>query len=291
MFQGVFTALITPFQNGSVDYDSVEKLLEQQLSSGIQGFVVCGTTAESPTLSEKEKLDLLDFVLDKVQKKVPVIFGSGSNCTKKTIELSQKACERDIDALLVVVPYYNKPPQEGLAGHFNAVADVCTKPIIMYNVPGRTITALKPDTVIQLSKHPNIVGIKEADGDLNNFSKYKNLVAEDFSLLSGDDGSCVNFCLLGGHGVISVCSHIAPSSMVGWITRAREKDESVRDEFRAQHLWIDSLYITSNPIPVKAALCKKEVIASAEMRLPLIELDEGRANKLLETLNGFMGLQ
>lgn len=290
MFNGVYTALVTPFKNGKVDFDSLSKLVDHQLENGIEGFVVCGTTGESVTLTEKEQLEVLSFVCEKVQKKVPILFGSGSNNTEKTIKLSKKACEHPIDGLLVVVPYYNKPPQEGLIAHFTAVADAVDKPIVLYNVPGRTITALSPESVIALSKHSNIVGIKEADGDLNNFSKYKNNVPEDFSLLSGDDESCVNFCFLGGHGVISVCSHVAPAEMVSWVKRAREKDESVRDEFRQQHRWIGNLYIAPNPIPVKAALVHKGLIETKDMRLPLVPMREDLEQTMVASLNEFKGL-
>jgi 4-hydroxy-tetrahydrodipicolinate synthase len=274
MIQGVYTALITPFLDGQVDFKSLENLVEHQLTQGIQGFVVCGTTGESATLTEEEQLQILDFVCKKVDKKVPILFGSGSNSTEKTIQLSQKACDYPIDGLLVVVPYYNKPPQEGLIAHFTKVADSVSKPVVLYNVPGRTVTALSPESIIQLAQHKNIVAIKEADSDLNNFSKYKNQVPDDFGLLSGDDESCVNFCTLGGHGVISVCSHIAPQKMVHWINRAREKDASVRDEFRQQHLWIQSLYISSNPIPTKYALQQRGLIRSDEVRLPLVTMNQ-----------------
>ena len=290
MFKGVFTALITPFKDGKIDFDSLDKLVAQQLEGDIQGFVVCGTTGESATMTEEEQFSVLDFICKKVDKKVPIIFGSGSNNTAKTISMSQKACDYPIDGLLVVVPYYNKPPQEGMIAHFEAVANAVEKPIILYNVPGRTVASLDPETIIHLSKHKNICGIKEANSDLNNFSKYKNLVPEDFSLLSGDDESCVNFSLLGGHGVISVCSHVAPKQMVNWVNRAIEKDESVREEFRAQHRWINGLYVTANPIPVKHAMMMKSVIASNEMRLPLVTMNEKTENEMLLTFNDFKEL-
>ncbi len=274
MFKGVFTALVTPFKGGNVDFDSLGQLVDQQLSDGIQGLVVCGTTGESATLIEDEQLKVLDFVCKKVDKKIPVLFGSGSNNTAKTVQWSQKACEYPIDGLLVVVPYYNKPPQEGLVAHFKMVADNVRKPVVLYNVPGRTVAALSPQSIVELSKHPNIVGIKEANPDLNNFSMYKSQVPEDFCLLSGDDGSCINFCFLGGHGVISVCSHIAPAKMVEWVNRARERDDSVKEEFRQQLRWIDSLYISPNPIPTKYALKVKGVIATDEVRLPLVPMSE-----------------
>jgi len=290
MFKGVFTALITPFKDGAIDMDSLGRLVDDQLNGHIQGLVVCGTTGESATLSETEQFQVLDFVCKKVDKRVPILFGSGTNNTAKTIYLSQKACEYPIDGLLVVVPYYNKPPQEGLVAHFTEVANNVNKPVVLYNVPGRTVTSLKPESIIKLAKHPNIVGIKEANADLNNFSKYKNQVPEDFSLMSGDDESCINFCFLGGHGVISVCSHVAPKEMVEWVGRASDRDESVREEFRQQLRWINSLYITSNPIPTKFALTKKGIISCADVRLPLAPMPEGLQKELLSCFQDFKGL-
>ncbi len=290
MFKGTWTALVTPFQDGQVDFESLEKLVDDQLKNGIQGFVVCGTTGESATLTPDEQLKVLDFVCKKVDKHVPILFGSGSNNTAKTIEWSQKACEFPIDGLLVVVPYYNKPPQEGLIAHFKAVADNVSRPVVLYNVPGRTVTALEPNSIVELSQHPNIVGIKEANADLNNFSMYKGQVPEDFSLLSGDDGSCINFCILGGHGVISVCSHIAPEKMVHWVTRACEKDDSVKEEFRQQLRWIDSLYISANPIPTKYALFKKGLLKTDEVRLPLIVMNDTLKEKQEVAFRDFKGL-
>ena len=290
MFTGVFTALVTPFKDGEVDFDSLGKLVDDQLNNGIQGLVVCGTTGESATLTEEEQFKVLDFVCKKVDKKVPLIFGSGSNNTAKTISLSKKACEYPIDGLLVVVPYYNKPPQEGMMAHFTAVADEVSKPVVLYNVPGRTVAALEPASIIELAKHKNIVAIKEANDDLNNFSQYKDKVPSDFTLLSGDDGSCVDFCLQGGHGVISVCSHVAPSQMVSFVSRARENDSSVSEEFKGQQDWINSLYITANPIPVKAALCKKGILDNKEMRLPLVAMNDTQEAEMLTALQKFEGL-
>ncbi len=290
MLSGVFTALVTPFKEGKIDFSSLENLVNNQLQAGIHGFVVCGTTGESVTLSEEEQFKVLSFVCEKAKGKVKILFGSGSNSTSKTISMSVKACEYPIDGLLVVVPYYNKPPQEGLLAHFRAVADASPKPIVLYNVPGRTITPLEPDSIISLSQHPNIMGVKEANGDLNNFKKYKDKVPQDFSLFSGDDESCVDFCLLGGHGVISVCSHIAPKEMVNYIHRARQHDPEVSQDFQSQQPWIKSLYLTSNPIPVKAALQLKGIISTDEMRLPLVAMNETLKNQMTTTMKQFKGL-
>ncbi len=290
MFKGVFTALITPFKNNEVDYDSLDRLINDQLKNGIQGFVVCGTTGESVTLTEEEQLQVLDFVCNKVKGKVPILFGSGSNNTDKTIKWSQKACNYPIDGLLVVVPYYNKPPQEGLLAHFKEIANNVDKPVVLYNVPGRTIAQLEPATIIELSRHKNIVGIKEANGDLSHFAKYINEVPSDFCLLSGDDGSSVEFCKMGGHGVISVCSHIAPNKMVEWINKAIENDDSLLSEFENNKKWIDGLYITSNPIPVKYGVLKKGLIATDDMRLPLVPMNEMLKKEFDQIFSEFEGL-
>lgn len=290
MFKGVFTALVTPFNNQAVDFESLEKLLEDQLKGGIQGLVVCGTTGESATLTDEEQLKVLDFVCKKVDGQVPVLFGSGTNNTEKTIQWSQKACEYPIDGLLVVVPYYNKPPQEGLLAHFNKVADNVKKPVVLYNVPGRTVAQLEPKTIIELSKHKNIVGIKEANGDLKHFAQYKDEVPDGFCLLSGDDGTCIEFCQQGGHGVISVCSHMAPNKMVEWVKRAVEKDTSVQPEFEKNKTWINSLYVTANPIPVKFGVFKKGLIKSDEMRLPLITMNDALKSEVEKAFSEFEGL-
>ena len=334
MFKGVFTALITPFLKGEIDFRSLEKLIHRQISGGVNGLILCGTTGESPTLDEEEKLKILDFAVHKLQSSPPtpeelsekepssqlkiqskntseterifpqtenfdnrgfknqshLIFGSGSNSTKKTILLSQKACEYPISALLVVVPYYNKPPQKGLLKHFKAVADSVDKPIILYNVPSRTGVGLKPNTIIELSKHHNIVGIKEANPNLDHFLEYKDRVSRDFCLLSGDDPSCVEFCLSGGHGVISVCSHLAPGPMVQWIQRALNRDPKIKEEFLKQHPWIEKLYINPNPIPVKSALKNQGLIQSQELRSPLVPLEDKMEKELWKVMDQYKGV-
>ena len=240
-------------------------------------------------MEETEKLEILDFISKKVNAKVPLIFGSGSHCTKKTIHLSQKACEYPIDALLVVVPYYNKPPQEGLLAHFKKVADNVKKPLLLYNVPSRTGIKidLTPETIIELSKYPNIVGLKEANSNLSHFLKYKDSVPTNFSLLSGDDKTCVEFCLLGGQGVISVCSNLAPAQMSRWIKQARSQYPSVKEDFKKQHPWIEKLYVTSNPIPIKAALKQQGIITSKETRLPLVALNRKMEEDLSMTMDQY----
>lgn len=270
-FVGAYTALVTPFLKGKIDFKSLEKLVDVQLKAGINGFVVNGTTAESPALSKDEAFELLDFVKSKVAGRARIIFGSGSNNTATTTQYSQEAEKRGADGLLVVVPYYNKPPQRGLYLHFKAVAESVALPVMLYNVPGRTITSLNLATIAQLQEIKNIVAIKEATGDLD-FGRQIILSAKkDFVVSSGDDETCLALKKAGGRGVVSVCSHIMPTKMAKWFNTPTT-DTEMRDFSGALEL-IKSLYITSNPIPVKAALHLMGIIATDEMRLPLCELD------------------
>lgn len=279
LFEGVYTALITPFKEGKIDFESLERLIESQLSQGIEGFVVNGTTAESPTLSDEESFSLLTFAKEKVQGRVPLVFGSGSNSTEKTMETSKKAEELGADGLLVVVPYYNKPPQAGLVQHFKAVAEFVKLPIMLYNVPGRTVISMTADTVKELSALPNIKAIKEASGDLELGQKIIELCPSDFIVSSGDDETCLSLKKLGGRGVVSVCSHILPQKMVSWFHGSSVTDEQM-NEFESFLPMIGSLYISANPIPTKQALCDQGLIDTAEVRLPLVTMDMELKTKL-----------
>jgi len=268
----VITALITPFRNGVVDQDSFRKLLAAQVASGVKGFVINGTTGESPTLTLDEVKTL--FEIARAETKLPVILGTGGNSTAKTIETTQKLGALKPDAVLVVVPYYNKPPQRGLLKHFEAVADASPVPVILYNVPGRTITNLEPKTVGLLSRHKNIIGIKDATGDIAILSQLKETCVPEFIFLSGDDATCVDFAGAGGQGVIAVASHVIGQAMSDAIRDARDGDVAVGSHFREKYsALLKWLYIESSPIPVKKAAQLKGLIASAEMRLPLVELE------------------
>ncbi|HRO66936.1 MAG TPA: 4-hydroxy-tetrahydrodipicolinate synthase [Pseudobdellovibrionaceae bacterium] len=283
--KGVFTALITPFQNGKIDFASLERLLARQLAGGIDGFVVNGTTAESPTLSEEEVADLFSFVRKKVGAKVPLILGTGSNSTEDTIAATRRAEQWGADAALVVVPYYNKPPQRGLFAHFKAVADATRLPILLYNVPGRTITSLELETIRKLSEIENIVGIKEASGKIEFASEIRKACGKDFVLLSGDDGTYAKFLEAGGDGVISVASHILPEAFSRWTKALHQGDAaSSLKEIPQYAKVIDLLFVEANPIPVKKALQFMGVIQSASLRLPLVEMDEKLALSLKEEM-------
>lgn len=272
-FKGTFTALITPFKNDKVDYASLDRLLKQQLDGGVDGFVVNGTTAESPTLSTQEVGELFKHIRKFVGDKVPLIMGTGSNDTAKSIETSRKAEEMGADAILVVVPYYNKPPQRGLFEHFKAVASSVKIPTLLYNVPGRTITSLATETIRDLAKVPGVIGIKEATGKIDLAQDIIKACGKDFVMLSGDDGTYVDFLGAGGHGVISVATHVIPAQMVQWKKWVSEGQiEKARTDINKYMNLINLLFVEANPIPVKKALQLMGVIDSASLRLPLVEL-------------------
>jgi len=272
---GVITALVTPFEKGEIDFASLKRLIKMQLDQGIQGFVVNGTTAESPALSKAEVRQLFDFVKSEVAGQVPLIVGTGSNSTAGTAEFTREAGGWKPDAVLVVVPYYNKPPQRGLLAHFREAAKASPVPVILYNVPSRTVAGFEPETIVELSRDEKIVGIKEATGNMELLGRIQAQAAREFILLSGDDGSCVEFCARGGHGVISVSSHIIGQDMLRFIQRAQDKDQNSASEYQSKYAdFMKWLYIEANPIPVKMALHWMGVLSSPELRLPLVALDE-----------------
>jgi len=273
--KGVISALVTPFLNGKVDYDSLENLVKYQLKNGINGFVVNGTTAESPTLSWSEISEIFKRTRALVGPQFPLILGTGSNSTEKTIEDTKKAQEIGADAVLVVVPYYNKPPQRGLIQHFNAIADATQLPIILYNVPGRTITAMTNETILEIAKHKNVLGVKEASGDLKQDADLFKRKSANFVMLTGDDPTYIDFMQLGGHGVISVMSNILTSECARWTNLCSEnKFDEAHADFKKYSKLIQLMYCEANPIPIKWMLFKKGIIKSPELRLPLVTLDE-----------------
>jgi 4-hydroxy-tetrahydrodipicolinate synthase len=273
-FSGVFTALVTPFKNGEVDYASLAKILRQQLDGKVSGLVVNGTTAESPTLSETEVSQIFNFVKSETAGQVPLVMGTGSNSTAATVKATKKAQDLGADAALVVVPYYNKPPQRGLFQHYQQVAACSELPIILYNVPGRTITKLELETIIELSHLPSIIGIKEATGDIEFGHEIAKNCEPGFLLTSGDDGTFLNLVRVGGQGVISVASNLLPAKFSDWCARARHGDSAPQDEFTRFNDLNNHFYVEANPIPIKAALYLCGIIASPELRLPLVTLSE-----------------
>ncbi len=271
--KGIISAIVTPFKKGEVDYTSLKKLIEFQLENDIDGLVVSGTTGESPTLTGEEKESIFRFIKSEVAGQVAVIMGTGTNSTSETMAATKKAEKWGADAALVVVPYYNKPPQEGLYRHYEKVAASTRLPIILYNVPSRTVTSLSVDTIARLSEIPNIIGIKEATGRIDFTEDILKRSAKDFYVLSGDDATYLDLYEAGAEGVISVLSNILPKETKDWAKDNFSK--KVRGEFKEYRKFIDLLFIEANPIPIKMALYWQGLIASPELRLPLVEMSEG----------------
>ena len=272
---GVITALVTPFQGGEVDYPSFRKLIRHQLDQGVQGFVVNGTTGESPCLNFNETEKLFEVAKHEVAGEVPLIIGTGSNSTRKTVEFTRAANAWEPDAVLVVVPYYNRPPQRGMVQHFTEVARASRAPVLLYNVPSRTVANLEPATAGILSRDPNIMGLKDASGDLAGLDRVRAEVDDEFVLLSGDDVSCVDFVARGGRGVIGVASHVIGREMRRAIEDASggaaDAGSAYAQKFGAL---LRALYLEPNPIAVKMALHWMGLISSPELRSPLVPLDE-----------------
>ena len=284
-FQGIITALVTPFIQGKLDEDSFIRLIQYQMDKGIKSFVLNGTTGESPTLEKEEVRKIFEIAKSYLSSKDQLILGVGSNSTKKTLQMSELAQSLGADAVLVVVPYYNKPSQNGLIFHFTQVAQNTSLPVILYNVPSRTVVSLEEETIFKLSQLGNVMGIKEASGDMKLVKKLKNRCDPYFCLLSGDDDTCVDFMLKGGCGVISVVSHLIPSELTQIFEKITQeknkrsasensKNLSVTSQYAKYKNLVRLLFIESNPAPVKMALYKMGLIRSPEVRLPLVPLSE-----------------
>ncbi len=280
--RGVITALVTPFdRQRNVDFKSLEKIVKDQLSRGVQGFVINGTTAESPTLDEAEVQDIWQLVRSIAGEKIPLILGTGSNSTEKTIKETQKAKDWGADAALVVVPYYNKPPQRGLLQHFKKIAEQTQAPLLLYNVPGRTALNMSAETVVELSNTPNIIGIKDATGDMETAKQIAQRAKDGFIKLSGDDGTYAEYLENGGQGIISVGSHVVPEVFlkISQFVAEKKLTEARALQFDYKAL-VDSFYLESNPIPIKKALELAGLLSTAQMRLPLVEASEETTEKL-----------
>lgn len=255
MFKGSGVAIVTPFKDDGIDYEKLESLLNWHVKESTDAIIICGTTGESATMSLSEKQEIIKFTVDKINKRIPVIAGTGSNCTRSSVELSQYAEKVGVDGLLVVSPYYNKSSQAGLIKHFNMIADSVNIPLILYNVPGRTGVNIEPQTVKELSKHKNIRAIKEASGDISQVAEIARLVPEDFYIYSGNDDSIVPLLSLGGHGVISVVANILPKDTHDMVMAYLEGDvkRAAKIQLDMKAL-IDALFIEVNPIPVREAM-------------------------------------
>jgi 4-hydroxy-tetrahydrodipicolinate synthase len=282
MFEGTTVAIVTPFKEGAVDYNKLEELVEFHIEKGTNAILPCGTTGESPTLSHEEHNKVVEWVVEKVNGRVPVLAGAGSNSTREALMLTRHAKEVGADAVLSITPYYNKPTQKGMIGHFTRIASEVDIPMVLYNVPGRTGVNLLPETVAELSKVENIVAVKEASG---NISQICDILARcDITVLSGDDSMTFPLLAAGGKGVISVAANVIPSEMAE-LVRSFETDIARSRELHFQY-WrlFKDLFIETNPIPVKAAMDMMGLL-SFEVRLPLCEMNEANKEVLRSTLS------
>lgn len=286
IFQGAGVALITPMKdNGEINYEKLEELLEEQIAGGTDSIIICGTTGESATMSEQEHIDVIRFAINKVNHRIPVIAGTGSNCTATAVQLSKEAEAAGADGLLVVTPYYNKATQKGLVSHYSTIADAVKVPIIMYNVPSRTGCALQPQTIADLVRNvDNIVGVKEASGNISNVAQIMHLTDGKIELYSGNDDQVVPLLSLGGIGVISVLSNVAPRYAHDMVMKYLEGDVKTAAKMQLDCLPLcDALFCEVNPIPVKAAMnmLGKNV---GSLRAPLTEMEDANKEILRKVL-------
>jgi len=280
MFTGVITALVTPFRGDAIDEEALRRLVDEQIAAGIDGLVPVGTTGESPTVTVEEHIRIIEIVVEAAKKRVPVVAGTGSNSTRETIELSAAARKVGADGLLLVTPYYNRPGQEHLYRHFKAVMDAVPLPAILYNVPTRTASDLLPDTFARLAELPQVVGIKEATGSITRAAQILARVSDRVAVLSGDDAVTVPMYALGGKGVISVVSNVAPAAMAAmWDAAAAGDWKKARELYFNMLPLAEGLFVETNPIPVKAALAMMGRI-SDEIRAPLYPLAAQHQEKL-----------
>lgn len=289
IFKGTGVAIVTPMhEDGKVNYEKLEEILEDQIANSTDAIVICGTTGESSTLTHGEHLQTIKFTIDKVNKRVPVIAGTGSNCTETAIMMSKEAASYGADALLIVTPYYNKATQKGLIAHYSAIADSTKLPLILYNVPGRTGTNIAPQTVATLRKtKKNIVGVKDATANLAQTSEMMRLCDGDIELYSGEDGLVVPILSLGGIGVISVVSNVAPHDVHEMVMSFLNGDIEKARQIQLRELpLVDALFCEVNPIPVKTAmnLMGKEV---GPLRLPLCEMEPENLEKLKKAMKDY----
>ena len=284
IFRGIATALITPLTADGIDYAQFGKLIDWQIDQGINALVICGTTGESSTLSDAEHRRALAFACEKVNGRVPVIAGTGSNETAYAVELTKSACADGADAVLVVTPYYNKTTQNGLVAMYNTIADASTKPVILYNVPSRTGIGIQPETYVKLAQHPNIAAIKEANSDISKIVETFALVGDQLDIYSGNDDQIVPILSMGGQGCISVLSNVVPKETVAITDQffAGNVAEAARLQCQFMPL-IRSLFCESNPIPVKAAMSALGFCENY-LRLPLVPMEQDHYETMLQRM-------
>lgn len=285
----IITAMVTPFNEDlSIDYPALEKLINHLIDNGTDAILVAGTTGETPTLSHEEEHAMFYFVKKVVNGRVKVIMGAGSNSTETAVASSKKAKDLGADAILSVVPYYNKPSQKGMYMHFSAIAKAVDLPIILYNIPGRTGVNMLPSTIAKLAKeHKNIVAVKQSNADLDLISDIKALCPEDFAIYSGDDSLTIPMMSLGAHGVISVASHLVGTEMKKMISdfKSGKNDEALKVHLKLYPLF-KKLFMAPNPVPVKAALSNIGIIKEY-VRQPLVALDDEEKQQLMSVLNNY----
>ena len=274
IFKGMASAIVTPMTETGIDYDALGRFVEFQIENGINAIVVMGTTGENATIEHDEQTRVIKFVVDKVAKRVPVIAGTGTNNTEHVLTNTRNACDAGADAVLVVTPYYNKATQNGLYQHFTAVADVSTVPVILYNVPGRTGCALQPKTVAALAEHPNIVGLKEATGNMAQMVELMHLCGDKIDIYSGEDALTVPMMAMGGKGTISVLSNVLPAESVAMTDACIAGDYKTAAAMQCRMLpLINALFSEVNPIPAKAAVSAMG-FGEEHLRLPLTPMED-----------------
>jgi 4-hydroxy-tetrahydrodipicolinate synthase len=287
-FGNILTAMVTPFKDsGEIDYEATRQLVNHLIENGTDGLVIAGTTGESPTLSTDEKLKLLMFVIETVNKRIPVIAGTGSNNTHESVELTQQAEKAGADGIMLVAPYYNKPSQEGLYQHFKTIAESTKLPVMLYNIPGRSVVNVEPATIIRLSEIENITSVKEASGDLEAAAQIISRTDEDFTLYSGDDSMTLPILSIGGNGVVSVASHVIGNEMQEMVQKFHAGDVQ---EAAALHRHLlplmKELFAAPNPTSVKEALNQTGVPVGG-VRLPLVPLTDEQRTSLINVLSHY----
>ena len=284
IFEGMATAIITPTNENGIDFEAFGKLLDWQVEEGIDAVVVCGTTGEGSTLTDEEHRAAIEFAVKRIDGKVPVIAGTGSNDTSYAVKLTKHACEVGVDGVLVVTPYYNKATQNGLIKMFTAIADASTVPVILYNVPSRTGVNIKPSTVLELSKHPMINAIKEASGDISQIAEVAHLCGDNIIIYSGNDDQTIPIMSLGGKGCISVLSNLLPKESSEMCRAFKEGDVKKACEMQLKYIpLISALFSEVNPIPVKAAMAKMG-FCEDYLRLPLTPMEDATREVLYKEM-------
>ena len=288
MFTGVLPAIVTPFKNGGLDEEGLRQLIEFHLENGVHGIVPCGTTGESATLSHDEHERVVEITVEQVNGRVPVVAGTGSNNTAEAVRLTAHAKKAGADGVLMISPYYNKPTQEGIYQHYKKVAEEVDIPIIVYNIPGRTASNIEPTTFARLAEMKNIVGVKEASGSMKQITEIIRLCGDEFTVVSGEDFLTYPLMAVGGKGVICVVANIVPRDMADLcnLLLAGDFDQARGPYYRLLPL-CHSMFVETNPAPVKAALAMMGKISSAEVRLPLAPMSEANLGKLRKELEAY----